>query len=327
MLLRLYKTNKPYLIILIPITGILLWINGFINCDTNYINEIGIEMPLYKFISSYINYNCYISKIIALIIVISQGFYLSKLNKDFIFIKKRTFLHALIFLMIISSNIITQFAIPVLIANFFVLFSIDWLFSSYKKEKPNIELFNSGLFISISGLIYLNAFILIIPIFISYIILHTFKIREFLVILTGFITPIFITIGILFLNDNLLDNLNQISETIINSKYNFNMDISAYIFYAYLILLLIISFFNIMRIYASKKIHARVYMSSLFIFFFTAFISYIVFPFVGIEMLIISAVPIAYIITDNYVNIKNSIFAEISFLILLITLILAQISF
>ncbi len=284
-------------------------------------------MPLYKFISPYINYNCYVSKIIALVFAITQSFYLSKLNKDFIFIKQRTFLHALIFLIILSSSIFTQYAIPALIANFFVLFSIDWLYSSYKKNKPNIELFNAGFMMAVAGLIYFNAFILITALFISYMILHSFKFKEFLVIITGFIAPIFILIGLLFLNDTLFLFKDEIIKFITDAKYNFKMDLSSYMFYGYLLFILLISIFKIMSVYSTKKISSRTFMSSFFIFFLVSLMSYIIFPFVGIDILVIAAVPISYIITDGYVNSKNSFISELNFALLILTLIFAQISF
>jgi len=327
MFLSLYKTNKTYLILLIPLTGILLWLNGFINCDQQFINNIGFQMPLYKFISPYINYNCYVSKIIALVLAIMQSFYLSKLNKDFIFIKQRTFLHALIFLIILSSSLFTQYAIPALIANFFVLFSIDWLYSSYKKNKPNIELFNAGFMMSVAGLIYFNAFILITALFISYIILHSVKFKEFLVIITGFIAPIFILIGLLFLNDTLFLFKDEIIKSITDAKYNFKMNLSSYIFYGYLLFILLISIFKIMSVYSTKKISSRTFMSSFFIFFLVSLMSYIIFPFVDIDILVIAAVPISYIITDGYVNSKNSFISELNFALLILTLLFAQLSF
>lgn len=327
MFLNLYKTNKPYLILLIPLTGILLWLNGFINCNQYFINDIGFQMPIYKFISPYINYNCYISKIIAVIMAIAQGFYLSKLNKDFIFIKQRTYLHALIFLMILSSSYYTQYAIPALIANFFVLFSIDWLYSSYKKTKPNLELFNAGFMMAMAGLIYFDAFILIIAIFLSYLILHTVKLREILVILTGFVAPIFILIGIVFLNDSLFLYKDELIKYITEAKYDFRMDLSSYAFYGYLIFIFLISVFKIMGVYATKKISSRTFMSSFFIFFLVSLLAYVIFPFIGIEMLVISAVPISYVITDGYVNSRNSFIMELSFAVLIIALLFTQLGF
>jgi len=327
MFLSLYKTNKPYLILLIPLTGILLWLNGFINCNNQFVNDIGFQMPLYKFISPYINYNCYISKIIALVIAITQSFYLSKLNKDFIFIKQRTFLHALIFLMILSSSYFTQYAIPALIANFFVLFSIDWLYSSYKKDRVNIELFNAGFMMAVAGLFYLEALVLFVALLISYIILHTTKLKEVLVMITGFITPIFILLGILFLNDTLFLYKDELVKHITEAKYNFDMNMSSYIFYGYLLFIFLISVFKIMSIYSTKKISSRSFMSSFFVFFFVSLLSYIIFPFIGIEMLVIAAVPISYIITDGYVNSRNSFISELNFALLIITLLFAQLGF
>ena len=326
MFLRIYKTNQAYLILLIPITAILLWLTGFINCNfESFTTNKSVTMPLYALFDSFINYNCYISLTIALILALAQGFYLSNLNKNFIFIKQRSYLHSFIFLLIISSSALTRFATPAIFANFFILFSINWLFHSYKKLRPNTELFNSGLFLSIAGLFYWNALMLLPLLLIAYIILHTVKFKEFLVIISGFIAPLILSAGVLFINDKLFIYTENIWNYITKTNYNFDNNIFSYIFYGWLILLLFIAIISFSNNFGTKKISSRKYLS---IFLYLTLYNigmYFLLPFSNMEMMIITAAPISLLITDFYININNKFWSEFSFIILIISFILLQV--
>jgi len=326
MFLRIYKTNQAYLILLIPITAILLWLTGFVNCNfESFTANKSVTMPLYALFNSVINYNCYISLIIALILALAQGFYLSNLNKNFIFIKQRSYLHSFIFLLIISSSELTRFATPAIFANFFILFSISWLFHSYKKIRPNTELFNSGLFLSIAGLFYFNALLLLPLLLIAYIILHTVKFKEFLVIILGFIAPLILAGGILFINNKLFINTENIWNYITHTNYNFNDSIFSYIFYGWLMLLLFVAILSFSNSFGTKKISSRKYLSILLYLTIYNIGIYFFLPFSNMEIMVITAAPISLLITDFYININNKFWSEFSFVILIIGFILLQV--
>ncbi len=326
MFLRIYKTNQTYLILLIPITAILLWLTGFINCNFDHFTaNKSVIMPLYALFDSLINYNCYVSLITAVILALAQGFYLSNLNKNFIFIKQRSYLHSFIFLLIISSNVLTRFATPAIFANFFILFSINWLFHSYKKIRPNIELFNSGLFLSIAGLFYLNALLLLPLLLIAYVVLHSIKFKEVLVIISGFITPLILSAGILFINNKLFIYTESIWNYITTTNYNFNNSIFNYIFYGWLVLLLFIAILSFSNNFGTKKISSRKFLS---VFLYLTLYNigiYFLLPFSNMEMMIITAAPISLLITDFYININSKFWSEFSFAVLIISFVLLQI--
>ena len=326
MFLKIYKTNQAYLILLIPITAILLWLTGFINCNfENFTANRSVTMPLYALFDSFINFNCYISLAVALILALAQGFYLSNLNKNFIFIKQRSYLHSFIFLLIISSSTLTRFATPAIFANFFILFSINWLFHSYKKVRPNTELFNSGLFLSIAGLFYLNALLLLPLLLVAYIIIHTVKFKEFLVIISGFITPLILSAGVLFINDKLFIYTENIWNYITKTNYNFDNNIFSYIFYGWLILLLFIAIISFSNNFGTKKISSRKYLSIFLYLILYSIAMYFLLPFSNMEMMVITAAPISLLITDFYININSKFWSEFSFIILIISFILLQV--
>ena len=326
MLLKILKTKQPVLLILIPIITIILWLKGFVSHDIKNLTSLnyGIEMPLYKLISPVINFNIISGKIIGIILVLLQAFLLAALNMKFFFIKQRTYLHTFTFILIASSSLFLQYASPALIANFFIIFAFDWLFSSYKKYNTNKELFNSGLFLGIATMFYFNtAFIL--PFFIiAYLILHTGRIREILILLTGFLTPVAIFTEIALLQGTLNPFLQEINNFFEKLNYHYSFFSKSNIFYSYLIALVIITLLKFFSIIGTKKIASRKIFSIFFLYIIFLLTTLFIIPVFDFQILIILAVPVTYFITDYYINIKNSIISEISFLLLVASLILTQ---
>ena len=82
---------------------------------------------------------------------------------------------------------------PALVASFFLVLSINRLFSSYMKEKALSELFDTGFFIGIATLFYLPAISFIIFIGAGLFTLRTLNWRDWIVSLIGFLLPFLFT--------------------------------------------------------------------------------------------------------------------------------------
>ena len=143
------------------------------------------SMPAYAFVMKYLS-NVVLSGVIALCLIIIQAFYLMYINKVYNFISQRTYLTSLLFVLISSAFLNLHYLHPAIIANVFVLLTIVEIFASYKKPKIYSASFNSGFLIAIAGLFYINANFLIIFIFISLLVLHSFNWREWFAVVLGF---------------------------------------------------------------------------------------------------------------------------------------------
>jgi hypothetical protein len=179
--------------------------------------------------------------------------------------------------------------------------------------------------LSIAGLFYLNALLLLPLLLIAYIILHTIKFKEFLVIISGFITPLILTSGVLFINDKLFVYISSVWKYITQTNYNFDNNIFSYIFYGWLLLLLFIAIISFSNNFGTKKISSRKYLSIFLYLTLYNIVIYFILPFSNMEMMVITAAPIALLITDFYVNISNKFWSELSFIVLIIGFILLQV--
>ncbi len=90
---------------------------------------------------------------------------------------------------------------PAFIANTFLIWILIQLFKLYNSPAPKVLLFNTGLIAGFSVICYHPTAILIVVILFALIIVRPFRIAEWIVLLMGVITPLYILFSILFLTD------------------------------------------------------------------------------------------------------------------------------
>lgn len=319
MLLRFFKSNNIGLILFLPLLAIFLWSDIFFKNKVNFV-PLPYSMPAYAFVMRYLT-NVIVSGIFALFLVILQAFYLVYINKVYNFISQRTYLTSLLFVLIASAFLNLHYLHPAIIANTFVLFTIVEIFSSYLKPNIKKNMFNAGFFIAIAGLFYINANFLIVFIFMSLLVLRSFNWKEWVAIIVGFITPYIITLFIYYYTDN-WTNLSMTFNAIINhSSSKFSWPLSYYVFTAVLFFTGLIAIYKLSSTYSNNKVSTRNYFSLFTILLVIISLIFLISPFASIELIVISAIPLSYLIANYYLSKANSWVQEISFTLLLIAFI------
>ncbi len=91
-----------------------------------------------------------------------------------------------------------------LLANLFFLLSIRELFKVYKKTDIAENIFNIGFWLTTSSLFYPGFILFLFPVLIGLQILRSAKIKEFIMLLSGVVTPFIILFAIYYWNDELM---------------------------------------------------------------------------------------------------------------------------
>lgn len=315
MLLRLLKSNSIGVVFFLPILAIVLWSDVFMEGQNNYV-PLPYSMPAYALIMKIIP-SVITSGITALLLIISQAFYLLYINKVYNFISQRTYLTSLLFVLISSAFLNLHYLHPAIIANVFVLFTIVQIFSSYRQPKVYRASYNSGFLIAIAGLFYINANFLLLFVFASLMVLHRFNWREWFSVVLGFLTPYFITVFLYYLYDQ-VDVIYLTLDSIV--QYNspkLNWPVSYYVFSLILFLTGLFSIFKLSSTYSNNKVSTRNYFSLFTILLFIVSAIFVVVPFASIELIVICAVPLSYLIANYYLSRAKPWMQEVSFLLLL----------
>jgi len=315
MILRLFKSNSVGIIFFLPLLAILLWSDIFMADKNNFV-PLPYSMPAYTFVMKYLS-NTVVSGIIALFLIIIQAFYLVYINKVYNFISQRTYLTSLLFVLISSAFLNLHYLHPAIIANIFVLLTLVEIFSSYQKPKVYRASFNSGFLIAVAGLFYINANFLILFVFLSLLVLHSFNWREWFSVVIGFLTPYFITL-FLFYYTNHLSDLQLIKNAILqHHSPKLIWPLSYYVFSGILFLTGVLAIFKLSSTYSNNKVSTRNYFSLFSILLILISSIFVIIPFASIELIVIAAIPLSYLIANYYLSRANKWVQELSFIFLL----------
>ena len=135
MFLKLFKGAQPGLFVFVPVFAVLLWLKYFLLPQTAGISFEPGNMPFYALLTGWLEGYGMISKILALAMLILLSLWLSRLNTKFIIIGSRTYLPTFLYLVIVSAFMPLQQINPAIIAAFFLLYSLEIMFETYKQEK------------------------------------------------------------------------------------------------------------------------------------------------------------------------------------------------
>jgi hypothetical protein len=314
MLLKLFKGNQPALIVIIPLLIGLIWIKTFIDAPGYELEYDLFEMPFWHFMNTHIADFVIIRKIIAFILLIVNALWLSRINTKFILVKARTYLPTLFFGIICSSLIFLQDLNPALFAVSFFIPAIELMFDSYKEEKLSYKYFEAALLISLGSMFYARAAFLMLVLWTALSILRSPNWREGTLSVTGFVLPYIFLALILYLTDrNIPDYFVKIASNFTITRGLEFLDLYSIIFFAFVLFLVCISSFQMIRIYQGLKIYARMYYRVLFWMFILMLIFISVFYNNSAELIYFLAIPVSFLLTFYFYSLKLNWLGEILF--------------
>jgi hypothetical protein len=314
MLLKLFKGNQPVLIIIIPLFTGFLWIKSFIDPSDIKLNFDLTEMPLWHFINLNTAGLNIIRKIVAFILLIANSLWLSRISTKFILVKARTYLPALFYGFICSGMVFLQDLNPTLFAVTFLIPAIEKMFDSYKEEKLSYKYFEAALLISVGSMFYSRAALFMFILWTALAILRTPNWREWTTSAIGFILPyIFLTLILYLLDKDIVEYYYNIASNFSISRDVNYFNLFSIINYSFLLFLVAISSFQMIRIYQGLKIYARMYYRIFFWMFILTLIFGVAFYNQSAELIYFLAIPISYILTYYFYSLKLDWLGEIMF--------------
>ena len=319
MLLKFFKGSAPSVIAVIIVLSVLLWLKSFINPAYAPFYFDDYSMPLYALLKTVTRGNLMLEIAISFTFTLISALYLIQINTKHILIKYRTYLPALLYIVLASSFTPLQRLNPAVISSIFILIAIEYILSTYEKRNSLDSFFRANFFIGIGSLIYLPMALFVIPVFISLIILNSTGIRQWLSAFFGFIAPWFFAFVYYYVWHNSSDMLFAIiSESLTPIKTSTFYGVPFSVFYSFIGLLLILSVFFLLGNLPTQKINIRKYYSVLiWLVLFSAVIAFFS-PFSSIEIVYIAALPSSFIIANFFTFAKNKFWTELFFWILLI---------
>ncbi|MCU0461464.1 MAG: DUF6427 family protein [Bacteroidales bacterium] len=325
-MLRIFKGTGPGVILLIIMALAAMWISAFLEprLPSPAIYEIR-PMPLYSVLKMLVGQNPVPGVIISFVILSFMMFLMVHFNTTVFFINERTFLPAILYLLL--SSLFPQYQVlnPVLPSVVFLMLAVMRILDSYRKPGIAYNFFDAGLMIGIGSLFYANLIWFGLLVFIGIAILRTGNIKEIAVGVLGLATPFLLTTGLYYvLGNDLALFMEDIGENMFgySAIYDFSrLTITAIILIG---LAVIVSIAHLFMGINSKKIKARKAFSILLWGFFISLILYFALPSMSVEIIWITAVPASYFLAHYFVFVRKKLIPEIIFSALFVLVMLLQ---
>jgi hypothetical protein len=200
MLIRFLKSNNASALLLLPFIAVLIWSFGFFPALPFQVKH---TMPLYQLVAGLLVNLPWLEVVIACLLLVMQAFLLNYIVNENEILSKQTYLPALFYILLMSNNNDMLVLHPLLFANFFMLFAISKLLSSYRKDKAFSQSFDAGILISIATLFYFP-YLLFFPLLgVGLIVIRPFNWREWVISFLGVLTPYLFVFTFYFWNDSL----------------------------------------------------------------------------------------------------------------------------
>jgi len=320
MLLKLFRSNRPLVIFILPIFIAAIWFPGFQNQNVRILPFEKYPGLLYQTFISFAARDMLASKIVAFLMFLLIGILIVRLNTRYFFIPVRTQLPAVIFMCIVSSVVVLQRFNPVIVSSLILILVIDRIFGSYKYEGLAYHFFDSALLVSLSSLIYVNSFFFISFVWAGLLLLRSFNWREWLFSIIGFILPYLFLCGYFYATDRSIDEL--LLSTIRKNfevGYNLGNKVADIKFIAIVLTFLIfLTSLYMIHKFDTKKTYARKYLLFFLWMFIISTLLFIIFPSFGIEYIYIAAIPLTYLFSHYFVFTKVNWLSRIFFSVLIL---------
>jgi len=325
MLLRALKSNPTYHFLLIPFIATALWFKSFLNPAHFSFYQGENSMILYQPINYLLGENPLTSNIVALLCTILLAFLIYKITVQYSFIRVRTVLPSTLFVLFSSGMHDLHAMHPVYPAALFLILTIDRIFDSYEKDVIHSNAFESGIFLAIGSLFYLNLVFLFPFLWIGFIILkQKVNWREFVLTTLGFIFPWLVALAYYGATGKTDEMMVTFKANLASHASLLLQNLPVQIYTGYLALLTLLASFFLISQYDGKKISSRKYFKAFFWVFLITCITAVANPAVSQEIIIILSIPLTYLISNYLIYMKRQIWGELFLYILLAGIIALQ---
>ena len=239
---------------------------------------------------------------LAAFLLLVQSLIFNRVVNSYNLLGKSTYLPALLFISV--GSLFTPFLIlsPALFCNFLLLWMMEKFLSMYKRDEVRSVMFDLGMMVALGTLIYFP-FIAMLPVlWISLLIFRPFNWREWLAVITGFIT-IFFFLGVFYYWNDSLDQFYRIWLPLA-SKFPTNLRISLYdtLVLIPVASILFLGFIQLQKNFFRSVVHLRKSFQLLFFMFVTGLISFYLKQDLRLYHFLLCVPPVAVLMAYYFVH-------------------------
>lgn len=308
MILRVFRSGQPYVLVVIAFFSALLWLNVFLAKTEPQYTATLYQMPLYDIILSSLkmaNSNLLL-EIFAFFLIYLQGIFIAKIDHRFGILRQYTYATTWVYVFLISAIVDLQSIHPLLFASFFLLWATYEVLNSANQKVAHVALFKAGLAIAIGSLFYLNLIFYLLFIFSGIIFFRAFDWKEWVAVFLGFFSAYLIFFELYYiLADNFLDVLTIIVHNLLSRPLPIPLQPVYKLAFLLIAVVIVLASISIWSDFVKLKINVRKYYRMFFILFLLTVVFFIFFRNYGYELYLIASISMAYLIGRYIIFMKN----------------------
>ena len=324
MLIKVFRSDFSFQILIIALLAVLLWLNGFLHPIPMPSSDA--IMPFYDLIKNVLGNISWLITSIGLILVLAEAVLLNLILTNHDMAPRNSALPAILYLMLMSWSPSVLTLHPALFVNAFLIIFLYYFLKVHEQKDAFKEVFSATLTLSLATFFDLPIFILFLLVWIGFMVYRTFTWREWVISVIGFFVPLLFAAVYYFLIGNLstvIAEYVKFFRYVPHFNYHFNWITAAY--FSAFILLSSWSILNIINVFKEKIITIRKNFT-IMIWFFIIAIPIILFSGNDFEyQSTILAIPAATIMAFYFSMVKKLRFLEILFACMALALILLRI--
>ncbi|HSL85916.1 MAG TPA: DUF6427 family protein [Bacteroidales bacterium] len=323
MLLRIFRNTDPFVIFLIVAAVVLFSMNSLLNpgMESTTLSDAD-PMPLYALLKAVTANNFLAGVIVTMLMLLLMAYMLVSLNTSVIFIDERTFLPAIIYILLVSLFPDYLVLNPVLPAALLLIAAVRKIMDTYRVQGIAYDLYDAGFLLSAGSLFYANFIFFGILLVAGIIILRSIVFRELFLALLGFMTPYLLISAIWYISGReTFEVLDLLSNNIRADIPDYIQELLPVLLLIFPVMLVIISILHLLSVINTKKIKSR---NTFYLLLWVLVISVVVFiisPSVSVDIIWLAGIPAAYFLSHFFVFMRNKRVKEISFTILILAVI------
>lgn len=205
---------------------------------------------------------------------------------------------------------------PLLMANTFLLLSINEIFATYKKTDCADRIYNIGFWIGIAVLFYPAYLVFLILAFSGLNILRAFKFKERLMVLTGLLTPFLLLSAYAFWQRQLMDFLQSLKDGLGFLDFTPSPAFPTYRSLAVFAILILVVLFSYRSYQYKQVIEVQRKINILFWALLASAFSLLIQANIQIDLLLITTIPIGVMLSINFIRMPTRMAEVIHLLIL-----------
>ena len=264
---------------------------------------------------------------IAIFIIYIQAIWINFIVNKHAVLYRKSFLTALLFLLLNSLFVEQLFLTPLMIANFLLIPLLDKLLSVYDTNKPISLSFDVGLLLCVASLFYFPSVVFIIIAITAFITLATPLLKQWFSFIIGLGLPIFF-IGFYYFWIGDFHGFNAIYLNYDWSLFSMNYDFSnsQLLLLGVLVMLLLLTFKSLGQNFHKNAIQIRNYHRFILLFAGISILSILIFSFSLQLGLVILTIPLSIHFAYYFLGQKKLLIQELLFIAVLFLAVYCQIA-